>query len=239
MKYLTHTLASVVMLSATGAAYAEASANVALSSNYMFRGISQTGEDAIEPAISGGFDFGHESGLYIGTWASNVELADADGDNDVANMEMDIYGGYAGEMGGLSYDVGLLYFYYPGTDKLDFFEYYGSLGTSVGSADVGLSINISPDYYAESGDSYYVNASASMPLSDSFGVNASVGYQSIDEENTFGTPDYYDWKLGLTTSAMGLDLELAWIDTDLSNSDCFGGTDFCDGRAVFTASKSF
>lgn len=239
MKYLTHTLASVVMLSATGAAYAEASANVAMSTNYMFRGISQTGEDAIEPAISGGFDFGHESGLYIGTWASNVELADADGDGEIADMEMDIYGGYSGEMGGLSYDVGLLYFWYPGTDKLDFFEYYGSLGTSIGSADVGLSINISPDYYAESGDSYYINASASMPLSDTFGFNASVGYQSIDEEATFGTPDYYDWKLGLTTAAFGLDLELAWTDTDLSNSDCFGGTDFCDGRAVFTASKSF
>ncbi|HSH29220.1 MAG TPA: TorF family putative porin, partial [Thiohalobacter sp.] len=224
--------------SAAGAAGAEASANVALSTNYMFRGISQTGGDAVEPAISGGFDFSHERGLYLGTWASNVELSDADGDGEIADMELDIYGGFSGEMGGLGYDVGLLYYWYPGTDKLDFFEYYAGINSSLGSADVGLSINISPDFYAESGNAYYLNASASLPLSDTFGFNASVGYQSIDEENIFGTPDYHDWKIGVTTAGFGLDLELAWIDTDLSSSECFG-TDFCAGRAVFTASKSF
>ena len=86
----------------------EFSANVALSTDYMYRGGSQTNE---QPAISGGFDYAHSSGVYAGLWASNVDFGDS------ANIEIDFYGGIAGEISnGIGWDVGALYYHYPGVN---------------------------------------------------------------------------------------------------------------------------
>ena len=98
---------------------AEFESNVALSSDYIWRGMTQTAE---EPAISGGFDIAGESGLYFGTWASNVEFGDG------AALELDWYAGYANELdNGFSYDIGYLAYTYPGEDSLDFEEIIGYL----------------------------------------------------------------------------------------------------------------
>ena len=84
---------------------AEFESNVALSSDYIWRGMTQTAE---EPAISGGFDIAGESGLYFGTWASNVEFGDG------AALELDWYAGYANELeNGFSYDYWLFGLYIP------------------------------------------------------------------------------------------------------------------------------
>lgn len=247
MKNFSRTLTSAAVMLSTlglglGTANAEIkaddiSANVAITTNYLFRGISQTGDDDVEPALQGGFDYAHDSGFYLGTWASNVELADPNG--DIADLEMDFYGGYATEVGGIGVDVGVLYFFYPGTEDLDFIEYYGGVSGSVGPADLGLSVNFSPDYFLESGDAVYIDGSLDLPLPNGFGLGLHLGYQAIDEEDTFGTDDYLDWKVGISKSLAGMDFEVAYMDTDLDDDDCFGGTDFCDARAVFTASKSF
>src|SRR5436190_15595448 len=93
--------------------------NVGLYSQYVFRGISQTNE---KPAIQGGFDLGHKSGFYVGTWASNISwLSDGTSGNPPgttasASLEWDFYGGYKGTLpADFGYDVGALYYYYPGT----------------------------------------------------------------------------------------------------------------------------
>ena len=80
-------------------------ANVSLASQYRYRGLAQTDGD---PALQGGFDYSHASGLYLGTWGSNVSwLADSNG--DVSNsVELDVYGGYRGAWGDVGYDVGVL-----------------------------------------------------------------------------------------------------------------------------------
>ena len=101
---------------------AEFESNVALSNDYVWRGMSQTSE---EPAISGGFDIAGDSGLYFGTWASNVEFGDG------AALELDWYAGYANELeNGFTYDIGYLAYTYPGEDSLDFEEIYLGLGYS-------------------------------------------------------------------------------------------------------------
>ncbi len=110
------------------------SANVGLFSDYIFRGISFTDE---KPAIQGGFDYAHSSGLYAGTWASNLSI---DGET---NIEIDIYGGFANEFGesGIGYDVGMVRYIYPGTNSdqdIDYNEYYGGLSYSYFSATVFL-----------------------------------------------------------------------------------------------------
>ncbi|MBE0616861.1 MAG: hypothetical protein IH608_02885, partial [Proteobacteria bacterium] len=78
------------------------SGNVAMTSDYVFRGISQTDSN---PAIQGGFDYASPVGLYVGTWASNVAFG--------GNIEMDWYGGFSNEVAGFSYDLGVIYYAYP------------------------------------------------------------------------------------------------------------------------------
>src|SRR5262249_16066392 len=82
--------------------------NATLVTDYRFRGISQTNK---RPAFPGGFDIGHKSGFYVGNWNSNVDSGLYNG----ANIEMDFYGGFKATTGDFSWDVGALYYYYPGS----------------------------------------------------------------------------------------------------------------------------
>ena len=122
MKNIFKFCAIVLFSTSTALQSAEFESNVAIANDYVWRGMTQTSE---EPAISGGFDIAGESGLYFGTWASNVEFGDG------AALELDWYVGYANELdNGLSYDIGYLAFTYPGEDSLDFEEIYFGLGYS-------------------------------------------------------------------------------------------------------------
>lgn len=214
----------------------EFSANVGFTSDYVFRGITQSDEHA---AIQGGFDWAHDSGVYLGVWGSNVDFNDG---GDGGSMELDIYGGYGGDLpfiSGVSYDLGLIYYYYPGADgsqNYDYVEGAIALGTEIGPAALGVSLNYSPEYFGESGTFFYPAASLGFGLPRGFGIDATIGYNDIDDEAAFGVPDYVDYSIGLTYSWAGFDLDLRYIDTDLSDTDCADG---CDGRAVFTISRSF
>jgi len=94
--------ASSMMLS-IGGAQAEVTANAAITSNYIFHGVTQSDSG---PALQGGLDYGHESGLYLGTWASNVDIGDESG------LEVDFYGGVSREVGDFSYNVGAVTYQY-------------------------------------------------------------------------------------------------------------------------------
>src|SRR5512139_2147979 len=106
--------------------------NVGLYSQYIFRGLTQTDRD---PALQGGFDYSHSSGLYAGTWASNISwLRDFPSYSSGGSLEWDFYGGFKGTFGksDFGYDVGLLYYYYPGNTfpgvaKADTLEAYGAV----------------------------------------------------------------------------------------------------------------
>ena len=106
-----------------GAHAGDWTANVSMSNNYLWRGLTQTEN---EPAVSGGIDYAHDSGFYIGTWISNVEYAAG----DAFSYENDWYIGYAGEYNGISYDFGFLYYNYDEEADFDFGEIYGSIGYS-------------------------------------------------------------------------------------------------------------
>lgn len=218
----------------------EFSANVALATDYLFRGLSQTDE---EPAIQGGFDYSVPLGegpadFYAGVWGSNINQVDELG--DTAHIEIDYYGGLAGDVQGVGWDVGVIYYDYPGTSgTLDYVEAAFALGYDFGVAAAGVGVSYSPDYFFESGDGLYVSGDVDIPLPKGLGISLHIGHQSIDENGTFGTPDYYDWKVALAADVVGFGLEFAYMDTDIDNGDCFGGTDLCDGRFVFTGSRSF
>ncbi len=209
------------------------SVNTALVSDYVFRGISQSDENF---AIQGGLDIAHESGLYAGTWASSVDF----NDGDEASVEIDLYAGYGNSINDVSYDLGVLYYAYPGADtarEYDFWEVYGSLGYDFDVASAALSVNYSPDYFNESDEAIYTHLGVDAPLPYDLSLSAGIGYQAIDDNASFGTDDYTDWNVGLGYDWNNLNLSLTYHDTDLDEpSDCADG---CDARVVFAVSTEF
>ena len=161
-KFRSTCLAAALVVPTFAYAETELSANVALTTDYVWRGVSQTLED---PAIQGGFDFEHDSGFAVGVWGSNVDFWETgDPNDDGANMEFDIYGSYSGEFGdGFSYSVGVIYYMYPGTDSgvdIDWLELNGSLGWG----PVAFAINYSSDVYNSSETGVYYNLSGSHEI---------------------------------------------------------------------------
>ena len=99
-------VAAACITAMSGAALAdEMSANVGFVSDYQYRGYSQTNENM---ALQGGFDYAHDSGLYVGVWGSSIDWLSKGG------LEVDVYGGYANSIGDFGYDVGVLQYFYPG-----------------------------------------------------------------------------------------------------------------------------
>ncbi len=235
-KFKSTCLAAALAVPALAQAAPELSANVALTSDYVWRGVSQTLED---PAIQGGFDFEHDSGFAVGVWASNVDFWETgDPNDDGADMEFDIYGSYSGEFGdGFSYSVGAIYYMYPGTDsgkKLDWLEFNGSLGWG----PVAFAINYSNDVYNSSESGIYYNLSGSHEFN---GITLAAGIGYYDYDNAVfgpGVPSSnVDYHLGIGTSFLGVDWDLSYYNTDSDGKDIWG--DIADSRGVLTVSKSF
>lgn len=161
---------------AASAAQAEFSANIGATSNYMWRGLTQTADEA---AISGGLDFAAESGVYVGTWASSL---------GGGQYELDLYGGYAGEAGSFGYDVGVITYLYPlGEDEeLDFTEVYAS--GSVGGFGAGVAVQVAAeDDDAE--DAVYFDVSYGFDVSEDVGMSIYAGlydYEDSDSVTNYG-----------------------------------------------------
>lgn len=209
------------------------SANVGFVSQYSFRGITQSDE---QPALQGGFDVAHESGVYAGIWGSNVDF----NDGDEASVEVDFYAGFSNSVDHLNYDVGLIYYAYPGADSdldYDFWEASFALGYDFDVFAASASVNYSPEYFGDSGDAFYYGANVDVPLPADITLSGHLGYQDIDDEVAFGVKDYIDWSLGLGYSFKGFDFSLAYVDTNLDEpSECSDG---CDAKIIFGISRSF
>ncbi len=191
--------------------------NLGLYSQYVFRGISQTNE---KPAVQGGFDLGHKSGFYAGTWASNVSwIADVSPPNPPpapsASMEWDFYGGYKGSLpADFAYDLGVLYYWYPGSYPSGFTkpEHDGALRRPVLEVAV-VQVQLerrttrrsaSPIRAARS----YLDLTASYDIiekvSDVIGkvtIFGHVGKQYFHNNSFY---DYSDWKVGASTEIYGV-----------------------------------
>ncbi|MGF1614199.1 MAG: TorF family putative porin [Gammaproteobacteria bacterium] len=249
MSALSRSLLVMTLMPGAAVAQQEApfsiSANVAITTDYTFRGISQTNG---EPAIQGGFDGSYSLNtvdLYAGVWASNVNF----GDGDEAQAEFDFYGGFTGTFPvgeGVTWDAGVIYFAYPGASSslnYDFIEGYIGLGYTFSKAalqpEFGVKVSYTDDYFAGSGEGIYVDSKGNLSLPYGLGLGLHLGYQSIEDNDAFGTPSYWEWSIAVSKEVLGLDLSLGYVDTNLSKDECFGGTSLCEATAIFTASKSF
>ena len=209
------------------------SANVAMTTDYVWRGFSQTDN---HPAIQAGFDYAHSSGFYLGTWASNVESDPGASYNyDGASTEVDIYAGWGGEFKGVSVDVGALHYEYPGTDTKNnnTNEYHLGLGYDFGIASVGATANYSDDYFGAD-ETYYWDFGVEVPVS-MVTLAAHYGITDYDDDNK--GDDYADWRIGASIEFKGFGFDLAYTDTSGVSGGCKNTT--CDGTTIFTVSKEF
>ena len=145
--------------------FAGVSANVAFASDYIWRGMTQTGSD---PALSGGFDFESESGFYAGIWGSNVSFSEG------AGSELDTYFGYGFSLGEVGIDVSYVDFGYPGDSGLDFQE----IGVALSYGDFGVGYYAGQDGAPDYMDLSYCMGDFSVSYGDydTYGTNYALGY---------------------------------------------------------------
>jgi conserved hypothetical protein, proteobacterial len=182
--------------------------NVALVSDYRFRGLSLSNGD---PAIQGGITVTHSSGLYVGTWASSITDVFGYAGN-TGNTEVDLFAGYSREVTpGLTADVGLLYYAYPGGHfgKAEFFEPYASLSTTYGPAKVKVGVNYAWKQDATNNDDniyVYSNVDVAIP-STPLTVSGHVGYTDGPLALPYFTTTYkthgWDYSAGVSATVLG------------------------------------
>ena len=192
--------------------------SAAVVSDYRFRGISQTDKRF---ALQGGLTVTHESGFYVSTWGSSIDDYVAAG----SDQELDLIAGYSRTFGAATVDVGVLYYYYPGSGgaNTDFVEPYASIKGTFGPATAKLSAAYAPKSRALSvdggltrEDNLYVagDLTASVPNTP-LGVSAHLGHSFGPSYLTIGD-EYTDWSVGATYTWSHLTFGVSYVDTDNS-----------------------
>ncbi len=200
------------------------SANVAVSSDYVFRGVSQTRE---KPSVSAGVDL-TRNGVYAGGWASNVDFGDK------TDAEVDLYAGYRPEVAGYALDFGVVGYLYPGQPNgadYDYVELKAAASRAIGPATVGAAAYYSPDFFGAAEDqATYAEVNGAVRPADKWTVSGAVGRQWVSSDL-----DYMTWNLGAAYQLTdNLAVDLRYHDTDQH--------DFGDGygaRAAATLKASF
>ncbi|HEU4853383.1 MAG TPA: TorF family putative porin [Telluria sp.] len=212
----------------------QASYNAALTTDYRYRGLSQT---RLRPALQGGADLVHNpSGLYVGTWLSTIRwIRDGGGDSRV---EMDVYAGKRGTIGEFSYDVGLLAYIYPGSE----------LATNPNTREVYVQGGYGPAYVKyshaysnlfgtpDSKHSGYLDIGANVPLREGLVLNLHAGRQRVDGH---GELSYNDYRVGLTKTFGTLAVSMAVVGTNTHAYVAPGGRNLGKTGLVLTAIKTF
>lgn len=230
--------------------------NVSFTTQYVFRGLSQTNG---KPAIQAGLDYAHSSGLYVGTWLSNISWftdqnngtkaapvalsSPGGGLSNSANLEWDLYGGFKGNFtDDVSYDVGGVYYYYPGIyDSLGAYrnpntlEAYGAVGYKWVSLKYSKGLSNETFGVNESKGADYLDLSATFPIADSgINVQAHVGKQRYSNKANTGYWgasggdnsyfSYTDYKLGVSKEYAGYTYGLAYTRADSKDTAPDGDT---------------
>lgn len=201
-------------------------AKVAMGSDYMFRGVSETSGG---PAVMGSFGYEYEW-FYGEVFANSIDYGDR-GDTQTT-LRMEYKAGIKPHLGPLDLDVGAIYYNFPDSpDALDqdFYEYFAGVSHTMGPVTFGGKFYYSPEFYMNSGKTQYYTGTVVVDMGH--GIKVSGGYGYTNFENDVLGRDYADWNAGITANVEGFDLDLRYIDNNLPNFDN-------DNKAVFTVSKS-
>lgn len=239
LKKLTTLALSTTLCTLSGVAAAETvdsplgkfdvSMTATLASDYIWRGQSQT---AGEAAIQGSLDVAHESGVYAGVWASNVDDAAFPGNTSGADIEVDYYIGYGyGFTDDISVDLQLAKYTYPQASAWNGYEVIPSItayGFTLGHK-YGVETGVHPTYT-------WVGYDYELP----YELTLSASYGLTDQKG--GGDDYKDWSVGIGKTIFGLGVSLTYTDTDIESEVCaatYGKDDYCDSNLTVAVSKSF
>lgn len=229
--------------------------NVTLASEYLYRGIAQTRG---KPALQGGFDYAHKSGLYLGVWGSNISWISDAVAGASASLEIDVYGGYKGSLGGdFGYDVGVLTYNYPGTGKPtgnakpDTTELYGALSwkflTLKYSHTTGSLFGWTKPDGSKTKGSGYLELNANYEMGDGWTLIGHIGRQNV---KGLSIASYTDVKLGVSKDLGFGTLGVAYSTTN-AKADCANAEPYCfvkttgetydagKGRLLVTFGKTF
>lgn len=219
-KSIKHTALAAVL--ATGTMFttvaqaASIEANVGFTTDYIWRGMTQNSGDT---SFSGGVDMSTDGGFYVGTWVGDITW-------DGASYELDVYGGYAGEAGAMSYDVGYIQYMYPDkTTDADFGEVYVTLGTGPVSVSYYYEVD-NDDGSVDSGDNTYLSLDYGMDLSDDWGLSLHYGIYDIDANADEG--------IDMSVTLSKGDFSFSIVETD-----DLAGPDDDDTRAVVSYGMAF
>lgn len=224
--------AAAASLTMGGAAFADDSAgtfsfNVGAASDYVFRGVSQTDENA---QVFGGIDYS-KGIFYAGAWASNVDFGDS------TDAEVDLYVGVKPTAGIVTFDLGAIYYGYvnaPDSANWAYWEFKAAASAAVGKGSVGIAAYYSPEFTGGLSDAFYYELNGSYPITDKFSVGGAVGSQWIAAANGGQDSSYTTWNVGVTWAAFShVALDLRYHGSDL------GCGKLCDDRAVIGLKASF
>jgi uncharacterized protein (TIGR02001 family) len=226
-------------------------ATFAAATDYSYRGISQTQRQvAVQPAFTYETPTVSENvalSAYVGAWGSNVYF----GNTNPTIAEIDLIAGLRLKAlnDKLTGDLGYIRYNYLGAPAdlfYDFNEFGLVLGYDFGVAQIQGAVRYSPNFFANSGIAWYKWGQVTVPIPYTFNENfafkiyGAVGNQYVERFSNYGIGynNYWDWQIGFTATVYGVDLTIAYIDTNLDVPYC-GNTMNCDARAVFTISKTF
>lgn len=178
--------------------------NVAATTNYEFRGVSQTDNKA---ALQGGADASYGI-FYAGAWASNVKFA-----GDQADTEIDTYAGIKPTLGAVSLDIGAIHYGYlgeaPGVQD-DYWEFKAAASKGFDKASVGVAVYYSPDFFAKTDDAVYYEVNASYAATPKLSFSGALGRQDVSYAG-----DYTTWNLGATYAITDhASIDVRYWDTD-------------------------
>lgn len=241
MRFLLTAAAATGALAGVAHAEPMISSNVAIATDYTFRGVSQTDGG---PAISGGFDYTNDI-WYGGVWASNVEV------NNDGSTEIDLYAGVKPTFGDVSTDFGVIGYFYPDANdngaEIDYAEVYAKASISPAEGfTVGGAVFVSPEFTGETGTGIYAEVGASYAFDSQFSVSGAFGQQQADDADfdpragaNRVEDSYTTWNLGATYAPQdgvfkGMGFDVRYVDTDLP-----GVVEQGDGRVVLAIKRSF
>lgn len=212
-KIMGAAIAASASLVGVSTAHAEVSGNIALVSDYIFRGVSLSDNG---PAIQGGFDWSNDQ-FYVGTWGSSLNA----NSGPAASVELDVYGGWTPTTGPVSWDLGAIFYNYPGAPddpELNYYEVKAAGTYNFNDAwHAGAAVYYSPENWGDTGNATYWEINGEYDHSDMLHFSGAYGNQEIQHPGGPGTSrdDYNTWNLGATIAMHGFELDLRYNDTDI------------------------
>jgi len=203
------------------------SGNIGVFSKYVLRGIHSGGGESAGPALQGGFDTEHSSGMYAGYWGSSLGYADEAGE---AGYENDFYFGYSGETSGFSYSAGLIYYKYLQISDSDAPEL--SLGAGYGPVSLGVLYLLDDVAWGNTGDTY-ITLDYETDLPKDFSASVSLGYYMYEDSGEFIESSELD--SGFRHLNVTLSHPIGKTGADMSITGIYGGVDRDDNDQGVTA----